>query len=121
LDVAGADGDVVLAAGLSGENIGPGAYWSPVRGWIARGEGAAIFDGTVRLTHGFLLDGVVTARDVDVPAFARTFDLPHADLLRSGRGSADLGVELEPGATDAAPFDLSGKVRLENVALVAPE
>lgn len=121
LVVAGADEESVLTAAASGENIGPGAYWSPLRGWIARGAGAAVFDGTARLARGLTVDGRITASDLDVPAFARAFGVPNADLIRTGRGSGDLSLEYEPGAKDAAPFDLSGKVTLADVEVAGPK
>jgi len=120
LHVAGSDGEVVLAASLSGESLGPGAYWSPVRAWIGRGGGVVVFDGTARMTRGLVVDGRVTATDVDVPAFARALGVPYADLAQSGRGAAELTIEIEPGATKDPPLDVRGQVTLTGVALSGP-
>jgi hypothetical protein len=121
LHFTGADGAAVLRGGASGENIGPGAYWSPVRAWASRGFATAFFDGTARMTNGWTIDGRLSVRDVDVPALAGALGIPHADLVRAGRGSADLDVELEPGATELAPFDVSGRVALTDVEVAGPE
>ena len=121
LHVAGADGEVVLAAGASGENLGPRAYWSPLRAWVGRGAGVAVFDGSARMSRGLRIDGRLTARDVDAPALARAFGMPMAELAQSGRGSADLNVEIEPAATDAPTLGLRGKVAVDDVWLAGPE
>jgi len=120
LHVAGAAGEVVLAASMSGESLGPGAYWSPVRAWIGRGGGVAIFDGTARMTRGLLLDGRLTATDLDVPAVARTLGLPYADLAQSGRGAAELAIEIEPASAKEPPLDVRGQITLSGVALSGP-
>jgi len=121
LHVAGSDGAVVvLAASVSGESIGPGAYWSPLRAWIGRGGGVAVFDGTARMTRGLTIDGRLTASGVDAPAFARTFGMPFADLAQTGLGAADLTLEIEPGAAKD-PVDVRGKVTVSDVWLAGPE
>lgn len=120
LHVAGAAGEVVLAASMSGESLGPGAYWSPVRAWIGRGGGVAIFDGTARMTRGLLLDGRLTATDLDVPAFARALGVPYAELAQAGRGAAELAIEIEPAASKEPPLDVRGQLTLTGVALAGP-
>lgn len=113
LHVAGADDEIVLRAVAAGENIGPDAYWSPLRAWVAGRRGVAELDGTARLTDGLTIDGRLTVRDVDAPTFARAFGVPHADLLQAGRGSAELDVEIEPGATDEPPYHVRGEIRVD--------
>lgn len=120
LHVAGSDGEVVLAASMSGESLGPGAYWSPVRAWVGRGGGVAVFDGTARMTRGLLLDGRLTASDLDVPAFARALGVPFAELAQTGRGKADLALEIEPGAAKEPPLDVRGQISLSGVSLAGP-
>ena len=112
LHVAGDDGDVVLAASMSGESIGPGAYWSPLRAWVGRGGGVAVFDGTARMTRGLTIDGRLTASDVDVPGVARAVGMPFAELVQAGSATADLTVEIEPGAAKD-PVDVRGKIAVE--------
>jgi hypothetical protein len=119
--VAGADGEVVLMAGLSAENIGPRAYWSPLRAWAGRGDAVAVFDGSARITRGMRIDGRLTARDVDVPAVARTVGMRLAELAQGGRGSADLDVEIEPAATAEGRLGLHGTVAVDDLWLAGPE
>ena len=120
LHVAGSDGEIVLAASMSGESLGPGAYWSPVRAWVGRGGGVAVFDGTARMTRGLLLDGRLTANDLDVPAFARALGVPYAELAQTGHGKADLALEIEPGAAKEPPLDVRGQITLSGVSLAGP-
>jgi len=117
LHVAGRGGAVVLAASVSGESLGPGAYWSPLRAWIGRGDDAVVFDGTARLTHGLVIDGRLTANGVDAPGIARAAGVPFAELAQSGRASADLTVEIEPGASKQPPLDVRGHVTLTDLWL----
>ena len=121
LHLLGADGEVVLAAGLSGENLGPRAYWSPVRARVSRGAGLAEFDGSLRMTRGLKIDGRLTARDVDAPAVARAVGLPMAALVQLGRGSAALDVEIEPAATDVPKLGLRGDVAVDDLWVAGPE
>jgi hypothetical protein len=108
--VAGSPEEPWLAANVSGENLGPGAYWSPVRAWIDWGAGTAVFDGTARMTRGFLLEGRVTASDIDAVAVARAVGPPLATLVQAGRAAADLNVELAFGEAKDQPLDFRGKV-----------
>ena len=118
---AGRDGAVSVVASLSAENLGPGAYWSPLRAWFRHGDGVAAFDGTVRMTHGLVIDGHLTAGAIDVPAFARAVGVPWADLAQTGRGAADLSLELTPGATDGSAVDVHGKVSLVDLSVAGPD
>ncbi len=119
--VAGRDGTTVLLANVAGENLGPAAYWSPLRAWVRRGEGAAAFDGTLRMTHGMVIEGRVTAGGIDAPAFARYVGVPWAAFAQAGRGSADLNVELAPGAVDEPTLDVRGKVSVADVWVAAED
>jgi hypothetical protein len=118
LEVAGSD--VLLPISVSGESLGPGAYWSPLRAWIGRGDGSAVFDGTLRLTHGLSIDGRLTAVDVDAPLFARALGLPLAELAQAGRASGDLTIEIEPAATKVPPLDVRGKLKVAGPWLAGP-
>src|SRR5262249_17820059 len=121
LRIAGADGETVLAAAVTGENLGPRAYWSPLRAWVSGAGGIAEFDGSLRMTRGLRIDGRLTAHDVDAPAMARAAGLPMAELAQVGRASAALDVELEPGATDAPKLGLRGDVAVDDVWVEAPD
>ncbi len=121
LHVAGADGETVLAGGVVGENLGPRAYWSPLRAWVSGGAGVAEFDGSLRMTRGLRVDGRLTAHDVDAPALARAVGAPMAALVQAGRGSAGLDVEIEPAATDAPKLGLRGDITVDDVWLAGPE
>src|SRR6185503_4072261 len=118
---AGPDAEIELAAGVSAENLGPRAYWSPLRAWVSRGAGIAEFDGSVRMMRGLRIEGRLTARDVDAPALARAVGLPMAELAQSGRGRAALDVELEPAATDGPKLGLRGDLDVDDVWLAGPE
>ncbi len=120
LHVAGADGETVLRAAAAGENIGPDAYWSPLRAFAVGDRAVAELDGTARFKKGLTIDGRLTVRDVDAPAFARAFGVPHAELLQAGRGSAALDVEIEPWATDEPPYHVRGDIRLDEPWLAGP-
>jgi hypothetical protein len=54
----------------------------PSRAWIGWDAGLAVFDGTARMTHGFSLEGRLTANDVDAVAVARAAGPPLATLVR---------------------------------------
>ena len=115
------DGPVGVVANLSAENLGPAAYWSPLRAWFRHGEGVAAFDGTVRMPHGLVIEGHLTAGAIDVPAFARAVGVPWAELAQAGRGAADLSLELTPGATDGSAVDVHGKVSLLDLWVAGPD
>jgi hypothetical protein len=117
----GPGGGVGVVASLSAENLGPGAYWSPLRAWFRHGEGVAAFDGTARMTHGLVIDGHLTAGAIDVPALARAVGVPWADLAQAGRGAADLSVELTPGATDGSAVDAHGSVSVADLWVAGPD
>ncbi|HZR82686.1 MAG TPA: DUF748 domain-containing protein [Candidatus Binatia bacterium] len=121
IDVTAPEGRIELAAGASAENIGAGAYWSPLRAWVSRGAGAASFDGTVRVARGLTIAGRLTARDVDAASFASAFAMPHADLVQAGRGRADLDVELAAGTPDGPSVDVTGKVDIDDLWLAGPD
>ena len=108
--VAGTDAERSLAADVSGDNVGPGAYWSPVRASIDWDGGTAVFDGTARMTHGFTLEGRLTAHDVDAAAVGRAVGSPLATLVQAGRGAAELNVELAMGDVRESPREMRGRV-----------
>jgi len=62
----------------------------------------------------------LTARDVDVPTFARVVGMPLAELAQAGYASADLTVEIEPGATKQPPLDVRGRITLSDLWLAGP-
>jgi hypothetical protein len=117
----GRDGSVGVAARLLAENLGPSAYWSPLRAWVRHGDGAAAFDGTARITQGLVIDGRLTAGAIDVPDFARTVGVPWADLVRSGGGAVDLNLEFAPSATDGSVVDAHGRVSLVDLSVAGPD
>jgi hypothetical protein len=117
----GDDGAAGVVASLSAENLGPAAYWSPLRAWFRYGEGGAAFDGTVRMAHGLLIDGHLTAGAIDVPTFVRAAGVPWGDLVQAGRGAADLSVELAPGATDGSAVDAHGKISVADLWVAGPD
>ncbi|MEW6272246.1 MAG: DUF748 domain-containing protein, partial [Thermodesulfobacteriota bacterium] len=119
--VVGAEPEIVLPASVAGENLGPAAYWSPLRAWLGRDESAATFDGTARMTRGFSIDGRLTAQRIDAAAFARTFDLPLAELVQTGVAGADLAVDVAPGATDGPAVAVRGKVTVDGLWLAGPD
>jgi hypothetical protein len=108
--VTGEDGQRSLATNVWGESIGPGAYWSPLHAWIAWDAGTAMFDATARMTHGFTLEGRLTASDVDAVAVARAAGPPLATLVQAGRGAVDMNVDLALGDTESAPREMRGKI-----------
>src|SRR6185369_8191058 len=104
-------------------------YWSPVRAWIGWDAGTVVFDGTARITHGFSLEGRLTANDVDAVAVARATGPPLATLVQAGRGSIDLNVELgasepkERRKSDAidSPLGVQGKLAVADLWLAGPD
>jgi hypothetical protein len=112
------DGHLDLRAQASGENLGPGAYWSPVRIHARRREAVAEFDGTVRLGDGAIIEGRLTAGGVDVPSLARAAALPWADLVQAGRATVDLTVQLD---TVRADTFTRGGISLTDVWVAGPD
>jgi hypothetical protein len=121
LIVPGAGDGGSLAANVSGESIGPGAYWSPLRAWIGWDGGTAVFDGTAHMTHGFTLQGRLTANDMDAVAVARALGPPLATLVQAGRGAADLNVDLALGDDKGPPLDVQGKISVADLWLAGPD
>lgn len=121
LRVPTAQGDIDVRASVSGENLGPAAYWSPLRARFTRGKGEATFDGTTRVTHGLLVEGHLKAGGLDVPTLAEGLGLPWADLARAGTATADLTIELEPGAKRGRAFDVRGALALRDVWFAGPD
>jgi hypothetical protein len=119
--VIGPDGPVVLAASISGESLGPEAYWSPLHASVRGGEGVATFDGTARMTRGFTIDGRLTAADVDLPALARAAGMPWSDLAQAGRGAADLSLAIVADAADGPALGVEGNATLTDLWLAAPD
>ena len=110
-----------LAAHVTGDTIGPAAYWSPVRARIDWDGGAAAFDGTARMTHGFSIEGRLTASDVDAVAVAHALGPPLAPLVEAGRGAADLNVDLAFGDTKGPPLAVQGKIAVGDLWLAGPD
>jgi hypothetical protein len=116
-----ADEPYDLRARASGENLGPGAYWSPLRVEVTRRDTAAAFDGTVRLSDGVTIEGRLLAAGVDFPRLARGTALPWADLVQSGEAKADLTIQLDTASDDATPLYARGAITLTDLFLTAPE
>jgi hypothetical protein len=116
------DGSVaVLPATVSADDLGPAAYWSPLRASLRYGPVGATFDGTTRLGRGLSIAGHLVANDIDVPSVVRASDVPWADLVQSGRASVDLEVEIEPRvAKDEPPVAVKGAIRIAELWVAAP-
>jgi Domain of Unknown Function (DUF748) len=114
-------GGLDLSAHAVGENLGAGAYWSPLRVGLAGDAAIARFDGTVRLTPGLTIEGHLTADRIDFAAVARAAALPWADLVQSGRATADLTVGFEPAAANAPPLYARGTIQLSDAWIAGPD
>lgn len=110
-----------LRAQAAAENLGAGAYWSPLRVAVAGEEAAAAFDGTVRLTHGLTIEGRLTADRVDFVDAARATGLPWADLVQAGHATADLNVGFDPTIEKAPPLYARGAIGLTDVWIAGPD
>lgn len=115
-----ATGIVEARARASGENVGPRAYWSPVKLRVWSGEGAAVFDGTARIGRHFAAEGRVTAGGVDLGHLARAAGVHGAEWIQGGRLAADLNVQLDTGEREGQPLDATGPVLLSEVFLSGP-
>ena len=104
----------------SGENVGPRAYWSPIKVRAWSGEGAAVFEGTARIGSHFAAEGRVTAGGVDAGQVARAAGLHGAEWVQGGRLAADLNVQLDTGEREGQPLDASGPVLLTELFLAGP-
>lgn len=112
------DGPVDFDAQASAENLGPGAYWSPLRIHARRDDVAAAFDGTARLGAGVVIEGRLTAAGIDFAALARAAALPWADLVERGRATADLAVQVDTAASDSYA---RGTISLADVWIAGPD
>jgi len=110
-----------LRAQAAGENLGAGAYWSPLRVAVAGEKAAATFDGTVQLTHGLLIEGRLTADGIDFVDAARSTGLPWADLVQTGRATADLTVGFDTTIDKGPPLYARGAIGLTDVSVVGPD
>lgn len=119
--VPGANGVTVLPATLSADDVGPLAYWSPVRATLRYGEVVAAFDGTTQFSRRLSIVGRLNAAGIDVPSFARAAGVSWADMVQAGRAAADLEVEIEPGAKEAPPVGVKGTIRVAGLWVAAPE
>jgi len=117
------DGSVaVLPASLSADDLGPAAYWSPLRASLRYGPVGATFDGTTRIGRGLSIAGHLIANDIDVPSAVRASDVAWADLVQAGRASVDLEVEIEPRvAKDEPPVAVKGAIRIADLWVAAPD
>ena len=107
-----------LRAQASGENLGPGAYWSPLRLHARWRHVVAAFDGTVRLGETPTIEGRLTAGGIDFPGLARTAALPWADLIQAGRATADLTVQVDTMTSDTF---VRGGISLADVWIAGPD
>jgi hypothetical protein len=119
--VAGPGAQPALAASVSGDNISPAAYWSPLRAAIGWDGGTAVFDGILRMTRGFAIEGRLTASDMDAAMVTRAVDPPLAALVQTGRVAVDLDVELIPGVTDGPPLAVQGRISVADLWLAAED
>ena len=119
--VVAPDGSFDLRARASGESLGPGAYWSPLRVEVARHEATAAFDGTVRLARGLTIEGHLTAGGIDFRRFARAAGLPWAEFVQTGRATADLTVQFDTAAEDASPLFARGGIGLTDLWIAGPD
>jgi len=110
-----------LAASVSGDSISPAAYWSPLRAAIGWDGGTAMFDGILRMTRGFAIEGRLTASDMDAAMVIRAVDPPLATLVQTGRVAVDLDVELIPGTADGPPLGVQGRISVTNLWLAAED
>ncbi|MDG2306879.1 MAG: DUF748 domain-containing protein [Candidatus Binatia bacterium] len=111
-----ADEEFDVVATIRGENLGPRSHWSPVHATFRHGLGSAEFVGSVRTSYEEpRLEGQLSAKEVDLPAFAHEVGLNGANLIRSGRISANVDVLLEPGS---AGFGLNGIISVIGPSVV---
>lgn len=115
------DAVAVLPASLSADDLGPAAYWSPVRASLRYGPVGATFDGTTRIGRGLSIAGHLTAADIDVPSVLQASGVWWADLAQTGKASVDLEVEVEPRVKDEPPVAVKGAVRVTDLWLAAPD
>jgi hypothetical protein len=115
------DGVAVLPASVSADDLGPAAYWSPIRASLRYGPVGATFDGTTRIGRGLSIAGHLIANDIDVPSVVRASGVSWADLAQAGRASVDLEVEVEPRVKDEPPVAVKGMVRVTDLWLAAPD
>jgi len=108
-------GPIDLRARASGENLGRGAYWSPLRIDVAGAVVTAAFDGTARVAEGLTIEGRLTAGGIDVSSVARAAGLPWADWVQTGQATADLTVQLDTAPGDAPPFFAQGAIALTDL------
>jgi hypothetical protein len=118
LRLLGTDSPFEMRAQVSGENLGPGAYWSPVRLHARRRAAVAAFDGTARIGDGVVIEGRLTAGGIDVPALSRAAALPWADLVQAGRATADLTLQLDTATADNFA---RGTISLTDVWIAGPD
>jgi len=110
-----------LTASLSGDNLSPSAYWSPVRAAIGWEGGTAAFDGVLRMTRGFAIDGRLTASDLPAAMVSSAVDPSLAALVRDGRVAVDLDVDLAPGTTDGPPLGVQGSISIQDLRVAAED
>ena len=114
-------GVAIVPASMSADDLGPAAYWSPLRASLRYGPVGATFDGTTRIGRGLSIAGHLTAADIDVPSVVRASGVSWADLAQSGRASVDLEIEIEPRVKDEPPVAVKGAVRITDLWLAAPD
>jgi hypothetical protein len=113
--------DHALTASLSGDNLSPSAYWSPVRAAIGWEGGTAAFDGVLRMTRGFAIDGRLTASDLPAAMVSSAVDPSLAALVRDGRVAVDLDVDFAPGTTDGPPLGVQGSISIQDLRVAAED
>jgi hypothetical protein len=80
-----------------------------------------VFDGILRMTHGFTIEGRLTASDMDAAMVIRAVDPPLAALVQTGRVAVDLDVDLVPGTTDGPPLAVQGRISVADLWLAAED
>lgn len=115
------EGSFDLRAQVSGESLGPDAYWSPLRIEATRNPLAVTFDGVARLADGWTIEGRLAAAGIELPGMVRAAGLPWADLVQAGHAAADLTVQLDATPGEEPPFDARGGITVTDLWLAGPD
>lgn len=117
LRVVAADETFDMRMRITGENLGPRAYFSPITMRLWSGEGTASFEGTTRFSEGFVTEGRLVAGGLDLRDVARIGGLRGAALIEGGRVAADLSLAIDTGGGESQPIDVRGPVTLTAISI----